>query len=453
MWRGEIPERGDHPVRYPARHQLRGIAILSLRLGTTIPRAGVLCEHRRNDGYMTNNHRTRNVIAITTAATLTIGAVALGAWSRTDSFASDSVASTSSHRAATPVEDRLQGLIDAGYPGALASVTDADGKSINVAAGTGNIAEGTEVPLDGEVRVGSNTKMYVATIVLQLVDEGLVELDAPIETYLPGLVSGSGIDGTVITVRHLLQHTSGLPEYADQIAADAFAAQDTYISPRDMLDVALAQPALFAPGEKWEYSNTNYLTLGLLVERVTDRPLFEEVDVRIVEPLGLEHTYMPSPGEMELRGDHPLGYHIDDAGELRDITALDPSWAWAAGAIVASPSDLNRFTQALLDGELLSDASLTEMKTTVPAGDELWPEATYGLGLQSYPLSCGGVAWGHGGDIPGTQTRNAVGPDGTAVTVAVTSLPWAVVDMNDEEKLLEQYQIVVDALDETLCDN
>jgi D-alanyl-D-alanine carboxypeptidase len=101
----------------------------------------------------------------------------------------------------------------------------------------------------------------------------------------------------------------------------------------------------------------------------------------------------------------------------------------------------------------LSDASRTEMNTTVPAGDELWPEATYGLGLQSYPLSCGGVAWGHGGDIPGTQTRNAVGPDGTAVTVAVTSLPWAVVDMNDEEKLLEQYQIVVDALDETLCDN
>jgi D-alanyl-D-alanine carboxypeptidase len=288
--------------------------------------------------------------------------------------------------------------------------------------------------------------------VLQLVDEGLVELDQPIDTYLPGLVTGSGIDGTVITVRQLLQHTSGLPEYADQIAADAFGAQDTYISPRDMLDVALERAAVFAPGEKWEYSNTNYLTLGLLIERVTDRPLYEQVDERIVEPLGLEHTYMPVPGERELRGDHPEGYHLDNDGELRTITEMDPAFGWAAGAIVASPSDLNLFMQALLDGELMSDNSLAQMKTTVP-GDELWPEATYGLGLQSYPLSCGGVAWGHGGDIPGTQTRNAVGPDGTAVTVAVTSLPWAVVDMNDEAKLLEQYQIVVDALDETLCDN
>jgi D-alanyl-D-alanine carboxypeptidase len=402
---------------------------------------------------MTKNHRTRNVIAVTTAAALTVVAVAFGAWSRTDSFAAHPAGAGNSAAAAPALDNRLQGLVDAGYPAALASVTDAEGTSVNVAVGEGNIEKGTAAREDGEVRIASNTKMFTAAIVLQLVDEGLVELDQPIDTYLPGLVTGSGIDGTVITVRQLLQHTSGLPEYADQIAADAFGAQDTYISPRDMLDVALERAAVFAPGEKWEYSNTNYLTLGLLIERVTDRPLYEQVDERIVEPLGLEHTYMPVPGERELRGDHPEGYHLDNDGELRTITEMDPAFGWAAGAIVASPSDLNLFMQALLDGELMSDDSLAQMKTTVPAGDELWPEATYGLGLQSYPLSCGGVAWGHGGDIPGTQTRNAVGPDGTAVTVAVTSLPWAVVDMNDEAKLLEQYQIVVDALDETLCDN
>jgi D-alanyl-D-alanine carboxypeptidase len=385
----------------------------------------------------------RSIIAVTAAAALAVGAVAFGAWSRVDD---------AGPAAATPLSDRLQSLVDAGYPAALASVTDPDGHHVDVAVGEGDIETGEQPPADGELRIASNTKMYVATIVLQLVDEGLVQLDEPIETYLPALVTGDGIDGADITVRQLLQHTSGLPEYADQVAADAFGVQDVYIAPRDMLDVALEKPAVFAPGERWEYSNTNYLTLGLLIERTTQRPLYEEIDDRIVQPLGLEHSYLPVPGERALRGDHPRGYHLTDDGELGDITAMDPSFAWSAGAMVASPSDLNRFMQALLDGELLSEESLAEMQTTVPAGDELWPEATYGLGLQSYPLSCGGVAWGHGGDIPGTQTRNAVGPDGTAVTVAVTALPWAVVDMADEERLLEQYQIVVEALDETLCD-
>ncbi|WP_251050673.1 MULTISPECIES: serine hydrolase [unclassified Microbacterium] len=220
-----------------------------------------------------------------------------------------------------------------------------------------------------------------------------------------------------------------------------------------MLDVALTRPAGFQPGERWEYSNTNYLVLGLLIEAVTDRAITEQVDERIVEPLGLAHTYFPAPGEREIRGEHPTGYHADVPGELRDFSDMDTSFAWSAGAMVSTPSELNVFMGALLDGELLDDEMLAVMQTAVPAGDELWPGAAYGLGLQSYPLSCGGVAWGHGGDIPGTQTRNAVGPDGTAVTIAVTALPWAIVSPDDEEKLLDQYRIVVDALDETLCDS
>lgn len=364
-----------------------------------------------------------------------VGVAGAGAWATLPETSPD----------ADPVEDRLQSLVEAGYPSALASVTSPDGQSTDATAGA-------DVPADGEIRIASNTKMFVATVVMQLVDEGAVDLDASVETYLPGLVVGTGIDGAGITVRQLLQHTSGLPEYADQIAADAFAVREQYVSPRDMLDVALERPAAFAPGERWEYSNTNYLVLGLLVERVTDRALGEQIDERVVEPLGLEHTYLPNPGERELRGPHPTGYHAKVAGELVDFTALDPSFAWAAGAMVSTPSELNTFMQALLDGELVSEQSLAAMQTGVPAGDELWPEATYGLGLQSYPLSCGGTAWGHGGDIPGMQTRNAVGPDGTSVTIAVPALPWAVTDPADEEKLLDQYKIVVDVLDETLCD-
>ncbi|NUJ88331.1 beta-lactamase family protein [Plantibacter sp. MCCC 1A11337] len=390
--------------------------------------------------------RHRTLIAVSAAAALLAGTVSLSACSS----ATEQTAGTGSESG--PLQDRMQSLVDAGYPAALASVTGPDGRSIEVAAGIGDLATDEPAPVDGEVRIASNTKMFVATVVLQLVEEGTVALDAPIDTYLPGLVTGSGIDGTRITVRQLLQHTAGLPEYADQIAADAFAAQERYISPRDMLDIALAKPAVFAPGERWEYSNTNYLVLGLLIEAVTDRALPQQIDERIVEPLDLEHTYFPAPGERELRGAHPKGYHAKTVGELLDITALDPSFAWSAGAMVSTPHELDVFMQALLDGDLLDEESLAEMQTTVPAGDELWPEASYGLGLQRYPLSCGGAAWGHGGDIPGTQTRNAVGPDGTAVTIAVTSLPWAVVSPDDNERLMEQYRIVVDALDATLCE-
>ncbi|MET0354009.1 serine hydrolase domain-containing protein [Plantibacter sp. lyk4-40-MEA-4] len=390
--------------------------------------------------------RHRTLIAVSAAAALLAGTVSLSACSS----ATEQTAGTGSE--SDPLQDRMQSLVDAGYPAALASVIGPDGEAIDVAAGIGDLATDEPAPVDGEVRIASNTKMFVSTVVLQLVQEGKVALDAPIDTYLPGLITGDGIDGTRISVRQLLQHTAGLPEYADQIAADAFAAQERYTSPRDMLDIALAKPAVFAPGERWAYSNTNYLVLGLLVEAVTDRALPQQIDERIVKPLDLEHTYFPAPGERELRGEHPHGYHAKTVGDLLDITALDSSFAWSAGAMVSTPHELNVFMQALLDGELLNEESLAEMQTTVPAGDELWPEATYGLGLQSYPLSCGGVAWGHGGDIPGTQTRNAVGPDGTAVTIAVTSLPWAVVSPDDNERLMEQYRIVVDALDATLCE-
>jgi D-alanyl-D-alanine carboxypeptidase len=390
----------------------------------------------------------RTIIAIAAAAALVGGAITAGALFRTSERPGAATEATTT----SALETRMQSLVEAGYPGVLASVTSPDGEVENAVAGEGDIDTGEAPPPDAEVRIGSNTKMFVSTIVLQLVDEGLIDLEAPIDTYLPGLIEGTGIDGTGITVQQLLQQTTGLPEYADQIAADAFDAQEKYISPRDMLDIALTRPADFAPGERWEYSNTNYLVLGLLIEAVTDRAIAEQIDERIVRPLGLEHTYFPAPGERELRGAHPIGYHADVPGDLRDISAMDTSFAWSAGAMVSTPSELNVFMRALLNGDLLSDEALEMLKSTVPAGDELWPEAEYGLGLQRYPLSCGGFAWGHGGDIPGTQTRNAVGPDGTVATIAVTALPWAVVPPDEEEALLEQYRIVVDALDETLCD-
>lgn len=386
--------------------------------------------------------RGRIALAATTAAVLVAGALAFGAAART----------TAADPAESALEERLQSLVDAGYPAALASVTRPDGTSIDVSVGDGDLSSDRETPEDAEVRVGSNTKMFVATVVMQLIEEGAVSLDEPIETYLPGVVTSDGIDGAAITVRDLLRQTSGLPESSEVVATDPFGMQDVYISGRDLLDIALAQPATFAPGDRWEYSNTNYIVLGLLVERVSQRPLWEQIDERIVRPLELDHTYLPVPGERELRGAHVEGYHADFPGELREITDMDPAFGWAAGAVVSTPTEMNRFMQALLGGELVSEESVALMQDTVPADDPFHPDLGYGLGLQTYSLECG-VMWGHGGDIPGTQTRNAVAPDGTAVTIAVTALPWAIADPTDEAVLLPKYEIVMDALDETLCDS
>ena len=314
----------------------------------------------------------------------------------------------------------IQKLVDAGYPGALAVKTDKDGNTVGATAGKGNLATGEAPPLDGEVRIGSNTKTFVAVLVMKMVEEGKVKLDEPIETYLPGIVKGQGVDGKKITVRQLLQHTSGLPEFSSELP-DFFAIRNDYVSPRDILDMALTRPAQFAPGAKFTYTNTNYIVLGLLAERVGKRPIAEQIEVKIVKPLGLKHTYMPGPGEKTLRGKHPRGYHNrnNKPGKLEDITDLNPSMAWTAGAMVSTPSELNKFAQSIHDGTLLRQASVAEMKKGVSA-----PEVggEYGLGIYSQKLSCG-VAWGHTGGIPGYATSVLVGPNGNAGMIATNAEP------------------------------
>ena len=341
----------------------------------------------------------------------------------------------------------IQELVDVGYPGALAAKTDKDGNAVGATAGKGNLATGEAPPLDGEVRIGSNTKTFVAVLVMKMVEEGKVKLDEPIETYLPGLIKGQGVDGKKITVRQLLQHTSGLPETALGFP-DVFASRNNYYQPRDILDEALTKPAQFAPGAKFTYTNTNYIVLGLLAERVGKRPIAEQIEVKIVKPLGLKHTYMPKDGEKALRGKHPRGYHTRDnkPGKLVDITDYDTSMAWTAGAMVSTPSELNKFMQSVFDGSLLNQASIAEMKKSVPMGDD---GNVYGLGLIGHKLSCG-VAWGHGGTFPGYQTDNAVGPDGTAATIATTAMPATNAKDTSTEESGEK-RLGVQALDKALC--
>nr|WP_123678740.1 serine hydrolase domain-containing protein [Couchioplanes caeruleus] len=316
------------------------------------------------------------------------------------------------------VEADLNRLVaEQGFPAALVNVRGRDGETRDLTAGVAELGKRRKPPVDGRVRIGSNTKTFVAVVVLQLVDEGKIKLDDSVETYLPGLLRGDGIDGRQITVRQMLQHTSGLPDYSHHIRD----YRSTYFEPRDLLDVALAHKA--GPTQ-WRYSNTNYVVAGLLVQKVTGRPIAEEITRRIIKPLKLRDTYFPAQGDKTIQGRHPHGYQADEAGTPRDVTEMDPSVAWTAGQMIASPSDLNRFFAALLSGKLLAPAQMEQMRTTVPAIQPGLPAGSrYGLGLLSKPLPCGGIYWGHGGDIDGYETRGGVTDDGRGVSLVVTVSP------------------------------
>ncbi|MFH8982321.1 serine hydrolase domain-containing protein [Streptomyces varsoviensis] len=328
----------------------------------------------------------------------------------------------------------LAGLIEAeGLPGAQAVITDAGGRVREVTAGAGDLATGRPYPHDSRLRVGSHTKTFIATVVLQLVAEGRVRLEAPVERYLPGVVRGHGNDGRRVSVHQLLQHTSGLPDFPDDLTDET----PGYFTPEAVVRRVLAQPPEFPPGERWSYCNLGYILLGMLVERVTGHRYEREVERRVIEPLELAHTYWPRWPEQRLRGPHPKAYAPVEGGGRREITFINTSVIGAAGAVVATLRDLTTLYSAQLAGELLPPAQLARMRDTMPA--DIARGGEYGLGLASYPIDggAGGRYWGHGGTVDGTRTRGGVTEDGRAVFVAVNEVP----------QREDASQAVVDAVD------
>ncbi|MFI6101423.1 serine hydrolase domain-containing protein [Lentzea sp. NPDC051213] len=291
-------------------------------------------------------------------------------------------------------------------------------------------------PTNAHVRIGSNTKAFLSVVVLQLVAEGKIDLDGQVEPRFGG-----------VTVRQLLQHTSGLPEYTDKIGLESpDEIRHRFLSPHDVLDVALAHPAQFPPGAKFQYTNTNYVVLGLLVQKVTGRPVQEQINDRVIRKLGLRDTYWPNEGEEGLRHPYARGVHRADENDPKspviDVTVMDPSWAWAAGQLVSTPSDLAAFYRGLLAGDLLPSAQLAQMRTTVDTGR---PGTSYGLGLMRTDLTCGGVVWGHSGGIHGYGTLAGATDTGRAAAVAQTALPGA---LTDPAAALQRLN---DAQDRALC--
>ncbi|MVU82704.1 serine hydrolase [Nocardia sp. ET3-3] len=317
----------------------------------------------------------------------------------------------------------IDGMVRGGTTGVIATLTE-NGQTVTLTAGVGDRASKAAIPMapPQQVRVGSISKTFAAALLLQLVSEGKLRLDEPVDTYLPGLLTGEGVDGRVITVRQILQHRSGLPEIADDPELDETraVAEGRTFTPQQEIAIALRKPAQFAPGARFKYTNTNFIVAGMLVEKITGRTYSDELTGRITTPAQLPDTYLPGPGELGFRGPHLQGYTVI-AGVPTDVTRSEPSIAWSAGGMVSTGNDLNRFFLALLAGRIVADAQLREMLATQPRSADAPFE--YGLGIGSTPLPCNTQYFGHVGEIVGFTTVSGATRDGRAVTIALNDSP------------------------------
>ena len=282
----------------------------------------------------------------------------------------------------------------------------------HVVAGLADKATDQPMQPQDRVHIGSITKTFVATVVLQLAAEGRLSLNDSVQKWLPGVITGYGYHPARITIRQLLQHTSGLRDYmADPQFQTPQALARTW-RPRQLVDTALR---LGPPVHGWLYSNTNYILLGMIIQKVTGHSPVTEIRRRILAPLGLQDTSFPLTSP-RIPGPHAHGYY----GRIDVTNLVNPSGAWTAGAMISTVDDVARFYQALLTGRLLPPAQQRELLTTIPVVDtgELFAEH-YGLGIYRVQLPCG-TAWGHDGGYPGGfKTFAYTSPDGSRQAVMV----------------------------------
>ncbi|MBT2442452.1 beta-lactamase family protein [Streptomyces sp. ISL-36] len=362
--------------------------------------------------------------AVAAATVLALSAAALPAQAASPGTASPA-APTASVLTGRPLDRAalrasLDAFHEAGMYGAWSAVRDGSAQWRG-ATGVADVDTGRPARTDFEHRIGSITKTFTAVGVLQQVGAGRIDLDAPIGRYLPDLVPGER--GRQITVRMLLNHTSGIADYV----LPAFPGvlenpgkvldehRSRHIAPEELVRLGLAAPPVAERG-KHSYSNTNYILAGLLLKRVTGQEPEAYLTRNVIHKAGLRHTYFPrSP---YIRGPH-AGMYESMFGLIdppRDYSVYDMSWAGTAGALVSTTRDLNDFYRTLLSGRLLGPAELRAMKTTVPAyetppGEE--PLMRYGLGIYTLRMPSGGWYWGHDGAVFGAGTWALSTEDGS----------------------------------------
>ncbi|MER8232317.1 serine hydrolase domain-containing protein [Streptomyces sp. NPDC094049] len=343
----------------------------------------------------------------------------------------------------------IEEMVASGLTGVTLRVNDERGEWTG-SAGVRELGGTERPPVDGHVRIGSSTKAFTATVMLKLVDEGLIELDAPVVDHLPEFELDPAI-----TVRMLLQHTSGVFNFTGEYYEDgtfapgipATTAGQEWVDnrfktyrPEELVRLSLSKPARFRPGTDWSYSNTNYVLVRLLIEKVTGRSLPEEMRRLVLEPLGLSDTLLPETGTEIPEPYAHAYYRYEDGGreETVDVTRQNPSWISTGGDMISTTRDLHRFISALAGGGLLPAPLLAEMC-------DAHPKAGYGLGLMVQDAGGnGGTVITHNGGIAGHAALMYSTPDGsTTMTAAVNyvddaGLSMAVTFQTAVQKLVEQ---------------
>jgi D-alanyl-D-alanine carboxypeptidase len=320
------------------------------------------------------------------------------------------------------LESRLDRLLEVGVPGAKVNV---DGRT--AARGVADLATRRPMRPGLAFRAGSITKSFVATFVLQLVAERRVRLGDTVEQWLPGLLPY----GDAVTVRTLLQHTSGVPDFWEagpdplniSFISDPAVRAQTY-SPHQLVARVSGEPPDFVAGSRVEYSNTNYVMLGLIVEAATGKSLTREITRRVIRRLHLHDTEVPTR-RTSLPRPFTRGYSfffdadgLPVEGPILDVTEYNPSSLWAVGNVVSTLDDLRTFYRALLGGRLLPPALTALMKETRPNQTAEWPEGVgMGLGIWSWDLPCGRRIYGHEGEAPGSNAWAFSTADGRRTVV------------------------------------
>lgn len=319
-------------------------------------------------------------------------------------------------------EDALDPLVadfmrDHHLPGAVVGVFVPGQPDRVLARGKADLAAGEPLRADHRFGIASVTKSFVGTVALQLVDEGRLSLEDPVDRWLPGVPAG-------ITVRQLLEMTSGLVCYSNDPALLEVLAKEPERkwAPDELVATALAEPPLFPPGQGWHYSNTNTVLLGMLLERLTGRDLEDEVQDRILTPLGLRSTSFPREGSLGPRDAH--GYEWD-GDSLEETPEVDPSFLWASGAMVSDLADLRVWAGALATGQLVSPRMQRErlrFHEVRIAGTPAFYEAMdpgYGAALEKYDDSR--PFHGHSGKSYGYNTQMYYLPSEKAVLITLTN--------------------------------
>ncbi|MEW1546213.1 serine hydrolase domain-containing protein [Streptomyces tsukubensis] len=370
-------------------------------------------------------HRLR-----TTTIALVSGALAATAFAA-PARAQDGAADRGHHRA---TQQALDAVVAGGLPGITAAATDRHGLWQG-ASGIGDRRTKAPRGADDRFRIASITKTFVATVLLQMEAEGRLSLDDTVEKWLPGAVRGNGNDGRKITVRQLLNHTSGIydfledPAYiAKYMSVPGFRKHRyEYRSPWVAVVAAMRNAPTSPPGTRQQYSNTNYVLAGLILQKAGGRSYETEVRKRIIEPLKLRATTVPG-NSSRMPGPSSRAYSkftLDPAAtKVYDVTFQNASQSWAEGDMISSAADLNRFYGALLGGELLPPEQLKAMKTVVPDPDDPSASTGYGLGLEVFGTSCGKRLWGHTGGWFGSLSVAVTTEDGSHRLAYNTNGDW-----------------------------